>query len=379
MLSIAIDTKDWTLINETIVVLCKRRAQFKQVIQGVVDAGVAQVDKTPSEPKRLELMETLRTVSAGKIFVEVQRARLTRLLAAAKEKEGKIGEATDIILEVQVETYGSMEQREKVDFLLEQLRMTLARKDLVRAQIISKKVLPKTLLKEEFQDLKLRYHHLLIQMNSEEHKYLEICRSWLHIYDTPSTQADQAAWTDALQNTIIYLLLSPYGNDVSDLLNRIGADRKTESLPVLKAAIDKFLTQELIDWKALQLSLAAPLGKHVVFSGKDKAARWKDLHKRVIEHNIRIIAKNYSRITTKRLGELLALSSDETEQYLSEQVQKANIYARMDRPAGLVSFIKRQDPNDVLNEWRGNVNKLLDLVESTTHLINRENMVYKIK
>ena len=40
----------------------------------------------------------------------------------------------------QVETYGSMEKREKVEFILEQMRLCIAKKDFIRAQIISKKI-----------------------------------------------------------------------------------------------------------------------------------------------------------------------------------------------------------------------------------------------
>jgi 26S proteasome regulatory subunit N5 len=38
----------------------------------------------------------------SKIYVEVERARLTKILAAIKEKEGKIAEAADIMQEIQV-------------------------------------------------------------------------------------------------------------------------------------------------------------------------------------------------------------------------------------------------------------------------------------
>jgi 26S proteasome regulatory subunit N5 len=48
------------------------------------------------------------------IYVEVERARLTHKLAKMKEEEGNITEAANIIQELQVETYGSMEKREKV-------------------------------------------------------------------------------------------------------------------------------------------------------------------------------------------------------------------------------------------------------------------------
>lgn len=39
-----------------------------------------------------------------------------------------------------METFGSMEKREKTDFILEQMRLTLAKKDYTRMQIISRKI-----------------------------------------------------------------------------------------------------------------------------------------------------------------------------------------------------------------------------------------------
>lgn len=41
---------------------------------------------------------------------------------------------------MQVETFGSMEKDEKVRFILEQMRLCLAKKDYIRTQIISKKI-----------------------------------------------------------------------------------------------------------------------------------------------------------------------------------------------------------------------------------------------
>ena len=46
---------------------------------------------------KLALIDVLLTVTEGKIFVECERARLTRLLAGIKEKEGKIIEACDLL------------------------------------------------------------------------------------------------------------------------------------------------------------------------------------------------------------------------------------------------------------------------------------------
>ena len=58
-----------------------------------------------------------RTITEGKIYVEVERARLTHKLAVMKEAEGDITEAATILQELQVETFGSMERKEKASHL----------------------------------------------------------------------------------------------------------------------------------------------------------------------------------------------------------------------------------------------------------------------
>ena len=73
----------------------------------------------------------------------------------------------------------------------------------------------------------------------------------------------------------------------------------------------------------------------------------------------------------KRLTQLLDLTEDDTEKYISELVTSKTIYARIDRPARVVSFAKPRDANDVLNEWSGNMKSLLGHLERIDHLITK--------
>lgn len=50
----------------------------------------------------LKLIDTLRTVTAGKIYVENERARLTHRLALIHEKDDNVTEAAKIMQELQV-------------------------------------------------------------------------------------------------------------------------------------------------------------------------------------------------------------------------------------------------------------------------------------
>ena len=59
--------------------------------------------------------------------------------------DGKIDEGTKLIQEIQIETYGSLKNVEKVDFILYQMKLVLERQDYVRLQILSKKISKKAI------------------------------------------------------------------------------------------------------------------------------------------------------------------------------------------------------------------------------------------
>lgn len=134
------EANNWAALNEHIMLLTKRRSQLKQAVAKMVQECCIYVEEAPDKETMVKLIDTLRQVTEGKIYVEVERARLTHKLAKLKEAEGNIDEAANIIQELQVETYGSMEKREKVELILEQMRLCLAKKDYIRTQIISKKI-----------------------------------------------------------------------------------------------------------------------------------------------------------------------------------------------------------------------------------------------
>jgi prefoldin subunit 5 len=104
----------WKTLNDQIVVLSKRRGQLKQAITAVVQKAMEYIDVTPDVDTRIELIKTLSSVAAGKIYVEIERARLIKRLAKIKEELGKIDEAADLMQEVAVETFGSMAKTEKL-------------------------------------------------------------------------------------------------------------------------------------------------------------------------------------------------------------------------------------------------------------------------
>ncbi|TPX43225.1 hypothetical protein SeMB42_g04812 [Synchytrium endobioticum] len=377
---LAFEAKDWKQLNEIVVSLSKKHGLLKQAVTRMVQIVIGYLDIINDMKLKLEFIETLRTVTEGKIFVEVERARLTRILSKIKEDEGKITEAADILQELQVETFGSMDRREKTDFILEQMRLCLAKKDYIRVQIISRKISPKFFENPEHHDLKLRFYEIMIRHALHGDHYLDVCKYYRHIYNTPSVKESIEKWGEILTNVVIFIILAPYDNEQSDLIHRIYEDPNLAKAPLFKQLVKGFITDELSVWGKIEQNYGTILKASYVFSPStdDGIRRWKDLHSRVIEHNIRVIAKYYTRISTKRLTQLLELAPAESEEFLSKLVVSKTIYAKIDRPAGIVSFIPRKDPNDVLNEWSRNINSLLELIVKTQHLITKEEMVHSI-
>ena len=200
----------------------------------MVQEACTYVDQIEDMEQKLKLIDTLRTVTAGKIYVEIERARLTKKIACIKEAQGGIEEAANIMQELQVETYGSMEKREKIDFLLEQMRLCLLKGDFIRTQIISRKISIKSFVEEECHDLKLRYYELMIKLDQHNASYLAVCKHYKQIYDTPRIKDNLALMSEALKNVVIYLLLSPFDNEQQQILHGLGTDKNLEKLPKYK-------------------------------------------------------------------------------------------------------------------------------------------------
>jgi len=387
IVQICFEAQNWTLLNEHIILLSKKRSQLKAAVAKMVQQCYAWVkdSKLPSREIELKLIETLRTITKGKIYVEVERARLTHRLSQMQEEDGDIAAAAKTMQDLQVETYGSMDKKEKVELILDQIRLCLATKDYIRAQIISKKISIRFFENVEHQELKLTFYKYMVELDQHEGTYLNICRHYRAVYDTPCIKEDDVKKLDCLKHMALYVILSPYDSEQSDAIHHVLKEKPLDKIPHYKRLLEDFTNLELIDYKIFSNQYEAHLRNGSdgiestsVFDNTDAGQkRWADMKKRVVEHNIRIMATYYTRITLKRMANLLALTEAETEDFLSTMVVNKTVEAKTDRLDGVVDFVKHQDPNDMLNNWSHSVSELLSLVMKTTHLVNKEEMVHK--
>lgn len=67
IVEICFEAKNWSALNEHIVLLSKRRSQLKQAVTKMVQECCTYIDKTPDRETMIKLIETLRSVTEGKV------------------------------------------------------------------------------------------------------------------------------------------------------------------------------------------------------------------------------------------------------------------------------------------------------------------------
>ena len=138
-----------------------------------------------------------------------------------KKEQGDLNAAADILCELQVETFGSMERREKTEFILEQVALCIEKGDWTQAGILSRKISTKYFARkpkktpeqiekdkkereekeknrsmddpplekeDDVTDLKLRYYEQQITLAKHEDRYLDACKHYRQVLDTESVE-----------------------------------------------------------------------------------------------------------------------------------------------------------------------------------------------
>ncbi|EDW15687.1 26S proteasome non-ATPase regulatory subunit 12 [Drosophila mojavensis] len=419
---ICLQAGNWNALNEYVSLLVRRRSQLKQAVVKMIQECCTYVDKTPDKETKLKLIDTLRSVTEGKIYVEIERARLTKILADIKEADGDVAGAAAVMEELQVETYGSMDKREKVELILEQMRLCLLKEDYVSTQIIAKKISIKFFDDPAQHDLKLKFYNLMIQLNRDT-SFLNTSRHYQAIAEPPRkkkpaavesstsdekkkgddkktkeeddkkseadvavepeielTDAQKKELTDKLVCAVIYCVLAPFDNEQSDMMAHLSKNKKLEDVPAYKEILRLFMSKELINFDTFNADFGMILAENEMFKDNSKHGKKciTELKDRLIEHNIRIIAMYYSRLHLTRMSELLNLPTNRCEEYLSKLANSDTIRVKIDRPAGIIYFTTKKSASDILNNWATDVNQLMSLVNKTCHLINKEECVYSV-
>ncbi|KAI3381813.1 hypothetical protein SNEBB_004030 [Seison nebaliae] len=461
---------DWQECMEQMTVLTKRRNQTKAAVINLIQEVIKNLksklyEKKEEEELLLKVIDVIRTVTKGKIYVENERAEVTKKMAEIEEKNDNLEKANEVMQELQVETYGSMERKEKVHFILEQMRLALLRHDYIRAQVISKKISKRFFTTEDDTDeLKLTFYRQMIQMDCHFENYFNVFQHYQQIYMTDSIKQIKDKTREILMPMTTFLLLASFDNQQTEMIHYLTKDKHMSLVPTYKNLLSKFRRSEIIDWKKLCEELedqlknghkkekatgiftnekiyetisttnapitAVPSQSQNKKNGEMTVGeyRWNLLKHRVVEHNLRCVAKYYSNITIRRLSELLDVDEESSEKALAELVISGVLAAKINRSEKNIKFLRheaqapettndvshindetsikqlhqihvlrsdlngegdggnslknireQETPKQILEGWNRNLQNLMAYVNETRHLINKEEMIHTVR
>lgn len=135
------------------------------------------ISSIDQEDVRMDFVATMKEVCEKKIYLEVEYARCCMMIVKHKEKQGAsredILEAAKIMENVQVETYGSMDKFEKLEFILYQMKLNILLKDFTKLIIVSKKVNLKFFEDASFSRLEVTFYLYKLQYHLKKNEHHE--------------------------------------------------------------------------------------------------------------------------------------------------------------------------------------------------------------
>jgi 26S proteasome regulatory subunit N5 len=67
IVQLCFEAKNWKFLNDNVLILSKKHGFLKASVQKMVQEAMTFIEKTPDQKTKLELIDTLRTVTEGKV------------------------------------------------------------------------------------------------------------------------------------------------------------------------------------------------------------------------------------------------------------------------------------------------------------------------
>ncbi|KRZ71598.1 26S proteasome non-ATPase regulatory subunit 12 [Trichinella papuae] len=405
IVSVCFNERQYDILNEQIIALSKKRSLMKYANSKMVRACVDSMPSVACKTAKLKLIETLRKTTEGKIYVEVERARLTHMLSKMKEEDGDIDGAVKVLLELQVllkkkKTYIFYFSNFYFYFMLNLVVQWKNRRKYSSCWsscacaycemiLCVRRSLRKRFLLDfsKHQDLKFKYYKLMILLDLYNKNYVGVSN---HYYNLSETEAylDKAKIVTFLKNAVVYAILAPYSEEQWATMCRVSEDSNFDQIPKYKELVQLFIKEEIISWKKDILGVYDKLKawnasstdyvEEYVESEEHVLANLEQLQCRVGEHNMRIVSKYYSRIYLNRIAELVDWNAEKTEEFLCKLIVNGTIpLAKICRPSGVVNFVPKKKSEEELDDWAVGTVDVMEKINKVTHLILKERMMYK--
>ena len=402
ILSIVHNRNDFPNFLRLFEYLTQRRNQSRESIISMVKNCLNEVLPSLKNNKDCsDLLQTIIKVTEGKIFVEYEYSQAIRKMAEIHLMNNEINEAAKLIQDVQIEAFGSLENKYKVDYILFQMQVLLEKKDYIRTLIVSNKIKRNHLDNDGFELLKIRFFQLMIEYYYCSKKYIEVSKCYKILYDFVKGIDDKLVDIEKnskevkaeimdnyikvknennlkklFENYVLFLSICPPEMETKNMFNELFIKYKKE-LDLdgnILYIVEKRLSDDII---LIDNVLFNKFKEYEIFKkNQDLIALFK---KYWIQHDLSLFEKFFGKIHIERISEMTLVSIEEIENELADMVVNNYIFAKINRIEKIVNFRKKTDYHDELDNYNYDMNNLLKKIEETCHLINKEYLTYGIK
>lgn len=389
LVEIHYDLSKFSELNECIITFTlKKHLQSEQAIGAMIRKCCEFVDSISDTSIKMKLLETLKFVTDGKLYAEIERAKICKELATMRKNIDNDTElAIKTLEDLRIDTVTSLERKDRIEIILQLMELLIESKDYVKCLIVAKKINKQFLDQTpEYEALKIRFYQLMIVIDKTEN-YLNTSRHYQSINNTELIKLDESKdeRMKLMALAIVFCILAPFDNEKSDMMARLMKHKRIAEVPVYRQLLKEYTTIELINWYTMKAQYKKELIATGIFdvSAPEGLKYWKDLRTATIEHNIKVFATYYQRAYLSHMSEFLDINIDETEKHLCNLIVNKSIKAKIDRLTGIVTFNQQrsatekptnscQHDNVVLNDYLQQVSTLMKLIDNTSHLINKE-------
>ena len=313
----------------------------------------------------------------------------------------QINEAAELVQDVQIETFGSLDNKYKVDYILFQMQVLLEKGDYIRTLIVSNKIKRNHLDDEGFELLKIRFFNLMIQYYFHEKKYIEVSKCYKALFDFVKkineklgeleknnkeikpeiienylTVKKENDLQKLFENYVMFLSICPPELETKNMFNELNIKYKKQ------LDLDKNILY-IVEERLSDDIILIDNNLFNKFKGYEIFNRYPDLiklfRKYWIQHDLSLFEKFFGKIHMERITEMTLVPVDEVESELADMVVNNYIFAKINRIEKIVNFRKKTDHHDVLDDYNYDMGAMLRKIEETCHLINKEYLKYNIK
>ena len=180
------------------------------------------------------------------------------------------------------------------------------------------------------------------------------------------------------ENYIMFLSLCPPEHETKNMFKEVEKSYKhdLEANKLMQTLVKIRLSDDIIRVTPEFLNEFS----HMKLFNNDPHNIHKSLFRKyLIQHNLGIFKKYFSQVKLQRISEMIAIEVNEVEQELADMCINKHICAKINRINLTVNFKPKQEAADKLNDMNFDLGKMLEVIETTCHLIDKENLKFDIK